>query len=122
MRRSPIGQERTARYQAEQEQARAFEQLLSLHRVDYWHVNLPMRSKAGWPDYTLFGDSWHAWVELKAVSPTTGRKGKVSAEQWQWKAIIERGGGEWMTFTLPRDLEDANAWLRAKTGRQVTFT
>ena len=122
MRRTPFGQKTTQRWQAEKEQMVAFEQLLFLHRVTFWHDYDARRSKKGWPDYALFGEGWHAFVELKATSPTTGRRGKVTAEQWQWKTIIEQGGAEWRTFTLPDDLDDVNDWLREKTGREVTLT
>ena len=113
------GGKRKASYQSEAEQARIFEQLLMLHRVDWWHVNLPMRSKAGFPDYCLFGDGWLAFAELKAVSVTTGRRGRLSAEQIRYRALIEGSGVEWRMFCLPPDLDEANDWLRAKTGVEV---
>jgi len=120
--RKPWGEERKGRYQAEAEQSRAFEDLLALHRVDWWHVNLPMRSKAGFPDYMLMGDGWLAFVELKAVSPTTGKTGRLSAEQIAFHERLHKAGAMVSVFVLPRDLEEANQWLKQFTGREVTFT
>jgi hypothetical protein len=62
-----------------------------------------------------------AFVELKATSAATGKRGRVSAAQRRYQASIEAAGGEWRTFCLPDDDRDVNAWLSAKTGRQVVF-
>lgn len=119
LRAQPWAQESKARYQAEAEQAEIFEGLLLLHGVDFWHNHDPRRSRAGWPDYAIFGAGWLAFVELKAVSPNTGRRGRLSAEQLRYQRVIEEAGAEWRVFCLPPDLGDANAWLREKTGREV---
>lgn len=114
-----FGTKRRAGYAAEAEQARIFEQLLMLHGLEWWHVNLPMRSRAGFPDYEIYGEGWHAWVELKARSPITGKQGKLSAEQRTFHARIERAAGEVQVFRLPDDWDLVDAWLMAKTGRRI---
>lgn len=117
--RSPFGVKRRAGYAAEADQARIFEQLLALHGLECWHVNLPMRSRAGFPDYEVYGDGWHAWVELKARSPLTGRMGKLTEEQRRFHARIERAAGEVQVFRLPDDWDLVDTWLCGKTGRQI---
>jgi len=119
LQRSPWGQKRRASYQAEAEYARTFEELLGLHRIFWWHVNLPMRSKAGHPDYEVWGDGWHAWIELKARNPLTGRIGKLSAEQRTFHEEIKRGAGEVVTFLLPDAWDEIDQWLIGHTGIEI---
>lgn len=119
LKRSTWGSKRRAGYAAEADQARIFEQLLLLHGLEWWHVNLPMRSRAGFPDYEIYGDGWIAWVELKARSPLTGKVGKLTSEQRAFHARIERGLGEVQVFRLPDDWDDVDAWLNAKTGKCI---
>lgn len=116
---SPIGEKKRAMVRTEEGLYPAWEQLLNLHRLDYWHNTIAQRSQPGWPDYTVFGDGWHAWVELKARSTTTGRMGKVSPAQLRYKETIERGGGEWVMFLLPDDWDRVDEWLNAKTGKDI---
>lgn len=116
---SSLSPKREAAYQAEAEQAREFEKLLALHRAEFWHVNLPMRSRAGFPDYMVWGDSWLGFVELKAVSPATGRRGRLSAEQLAFHESLLRAGHRVAVFVLPDDFPEANAWLKERTGRDV---
>lgn len=97
----------------------AWEQLLQLHRLDFWHNYSAQRSQPGWPDYTVFGDGWHAWVELKARNPVSGRRGKVSTDQLRYKETIEHGGGEWVTFLLPDQWHDVDLWLNLHTNRGI---
>lgn len=118
--RSPIGQKRRASERAETRvYGPALEELLHLHRLDFWHDTISQRSQPGWPDYTIFGDGWHAWLELKVRSPLTGRRGKVSDAQRRYQASIERGGGEWVSFVLPDDYDELDAWLNLKTGHSI---
>lgn len=121
-RRAPIGAEKKSRNLEEKVQAVAFEQLLHLHRCDFWHCTVAQRSQAGFPDYVIFGDGWLGFVELKARSRTTGKAGRVSAAQYRYKDAIEKAGVEWRTFLWPDEMEETNAWLASKTGRQVAFT
>ena len=117
MNRTPLGAAKRARQRTEEGFYPAFEDLLRLHHLDWWHNTIAQRSQPGWPDYTIFGDGWHAWVELKARSPITNRRGKVDAGQERYRASIEASGGEWMSFCLPDDWHDVDVWLNGHTRR-----
>lgn len=119
MKTAPIGQAKRAAVQWESEQAKTFEQLLGLHRLDFWHCTVAQRSQPGWPDYVIFGDKWMGFVELKARNQITGRRGKLSTGQYRYKDSIEAAGGEWRVFTLPDDWDWVDAWLNGHTGRQI---
>lgn len=119
LRRKPIGEARRANVQSEATYSRTFEELLRLHRCDWWHNYNAQRSQPGWPDYTIFGDGWHAWVELKARSTATNRRGKLSQGQLRYKETIEAGGGEWRSFTLPDDWDEVDEWLNNRTGKEI---
>lgn len=120
LRRTPFGQKKRAAYQAEAEQSRTFEELLNLHGLDFWHdFRTDRRSVAGFPDYVIFGIGWISFVELKARSPMTNRKGKVSTAQERYKASIEAGGGEWRTFCLPDEWDDVDKYLNARTHKGI---
>lgn len=119
MKASPIGAAKRARVQAEAAQAVTLEATFRLHRLDWWHCTIAQASQPGWPDYAVFGAGWHAFLELKARSPATNRKGKVDDGQRRYQASIERGGGEWVTFCLPDDWGEVDAWLNARTGHQI---
>lgn len=120
--RRPIGEGAKKREQAEAKQAREFEKLLMWHRCDFWHCTVAQASQPGYPDYTIFGDGWHAWVELKARAEGSRRAGVVSVTQRRYKASIEASGGEWRSFLWPDQMKETNDWLNAKTGRGVVFT
>lgn len=120
--RTAFGAKRRQSALDEAREARQFETLLLLHRLDFWHCNVAQRSQPGWPDYAIFGDQWLAFVELKATSSTTGRRGKVSAAQYRYKEAIEKAGGEWRTFCLPDDWEELHVWLRGHTGMAIYET
>ena len=115
LKRSPWGQKAKARYNAEALESRAFEDLLRIHGWDWWHVNLPMRSKAGFPDYMLMRDRL-VFVELKARNPLNDRVGKLSAEQMAFNDRLRRAGAEVHTFVLPDDYEQASRTLQRGTG------
>lgn len=117
--RQPIGEKKRAMVRTEESLYPAWEQLLNLHRLDYWHPAVSMRSQPGWPDYVVFGDSWLAFVELKARSSATGRRGKVSPAQERYRASIEAAGGEWRTFLLPDQWDDVDVWLNSHTGKEI---
>lgn len=93
----------------------ALEQLFHLHRLDYWHNTVAMRSQPGWPDYTLFGDQWLAFVEVKARQ-ASGRMGKLSPAQERYRASVLRAGAEYRVILLPDDWKETGEWLTAKTG------
>ncbi len=111
LQRSPWGQKAKARYNAEAQEARAFEDWLTLHRWWWWHVNLPQRSKAGFPDYVMFRERI-VWVELKARNPLNNRIGKVSLEQQRFHERIKEAGGEMYVFWLPDDWKLVHDALR----------
>src|SRR5690242_13619145 len=64
----------------------AFEDLLLSHGVEFFHPTTSHftrrhRGQKGYTDYTVFGDGWHAWAELKATSLATGRDGRLDPDQ-----------------------------------------
>lgn len=120
MRTSPIGATKRSNVQSEALYAKTFEELLHLHRLDFWHCTVAQRSQAGWPDYAIFGDGWLSFVELKARSLVTNKRGKVSAAQYRYKDSIEAAGAEWRTFCLPDDWAEVEAWLTGHTGRVIS--
>ena len=120
MNRSAIGAKTRARNNQEQQQARVLEDAFRVCGLDWWHNTITDKwTRAGWPDYTVFGVGWHAWLELKASNPETGARGKLMPEQRRWAETIEAGGGEWVTFCLPDDLDELYAWLYVKTGKRM---
>lgn len=118
-RRQPIGEKKRSIVRTEEGYYPAFEQLLHLHGIDFWHNTIAQRSQPGWPDFTVFGDGWHAWVELKARNLVSGRVGRVSKEQERWRDTIRAGGGEWLLFTLPDDWDRVDDWLNEKTHKNI---
>ena len=119
MKRTPMGEKKRAAVQWEAAYARSLEDLLQLHRLDFWHCTVSQRSQPGFPDYAIFGDGWLAFLELKARAGKTKKAGTVSVAQERYKAAIERAGGEWRTFLLPDDWGDVDVWLNSKTGRGI---
>lgn len=120
MKRSPIDngpKRKMVRW--EEMQYPAWEAVLRLHGLDFWHCQVAQRSQPGWPDYVVFGRNWLAFVELKATNLETGRRGKVSVAQERFKASIEAAGGEWRTFVLPNDNDDVDDWLNSHTGKGI---
>lgn len=97
----------------------AWEQLLNLHRLDYWHCRVAQASQPGWPDYCVMGDGWLAFVELKARIPVSGKAGKLSPAQMRYRASLEAAGAEYKLFTLPGDWPAVEDWLTGHTGRVV---
>lgn len=120
MKTSPIGVEKKSRIQWEAKYARTFEELLRLHRLDFWHCTVAQRSQPGWPDYVVFGDQWLSFVELKARS-LIGKKrmGVFSTGQERYKASIEAAGGEWRIFRLPDDWDAVDDWLCGHSGKEI---
>lgn len=101
----------------------AFEDLLLDHGCWFFHPTMSHytrrhRGQKDYPDYTVFGDGWHAFVELKATSLATGRDGRLTPGQKDYKDIIERGGGKHYVFTLPADWPLIDQWLIAHTGME----
>ena len=122
MRRAPFGAKKRAMVQTELAFYPTFENLLRLHGLDYWHCVTAQTSQPGWPDFAVFGQGWLAFVELKARSVATGRKGKVSPDQERWRDTIRDAGGEWQLFTLPDDWSELEDWLSGHTGKDIKGT
>ena len=122
MNRTAIGEKKRQRTQWEQRQARVVEDAFRWLHLDWWHntsAGLEFYYEDGWPDYAIFGDGWHAFMELKASNPETGVRGKLSAGQEKWRDIIVAGGGEWVSFCLPDDMDEFYDWLYEKTGKRM---
>jgi hypothetical protein len=107
------------RSRAEAVQSKTWEELLQLHKLDFWHCTVSQWSQAGWPDYVVFGDKWMGFVELKARSTTTNQAGRVSTGQRRYQASIQAAGGEWRHFLLPDDWQEVDEWLNSKTHREI---
>lgn len=120
--RQPIGQAKRTQVRTEEGLYPTWEALLNLHRLDYWHCTVAQRSQAGWPDYVVFGVRWLAFVELKARSVTTGRRGRLKVAQERYKASIEAAGGEYRVFTLPDEWDEVDEWLNGHTNRGIWGT
>lgn len=118
--KAPIGEAKRVTKHNEVEFYPAFERFMGLHRLDWWHCTVAQASQPGYPDYTIWGDGWHAWVELKARQ-ANNKAGTLSTAQKRYRASIERGAGEYMTFLLPDDIKPMEAWFTSHTGRVVAF-
>lgn len=91
--RTAFGAQKRQREQSEKRAAYLLEDLFRIHRLDFWHPTVSQMSQAGWPDYVVLGDGFHAFLELKASNAETGRRGKLSAAQHRYREAIERAGG-----------------------------
>lgn len=112
---SPFGEKKRAMVRTEEGLYPAWEELLRLHRLDFWHCTVAQRSQAGWPDYVVMGDGWLAFVELKATRQN-GTRGKLSPAQRRYKDAIEGAGAEYQVFLLPDQWDDVDLWLGSHTG------
>lgn len=100
----------------------AFEALLGLHGCTFFHptTNHLTRKRAGqkgWVDYTILGHGWHAFCELKARNPETGRAGKLDPDQERYRDEIIEADGEWRSFLLPDEWDAVEDWLTSHTGK-----
>lgn len=102
LRRSPMGEAKRASYIAEKDFQSMVEDLAALRGWTTWHVNLPMRSPFGFPDLVMFKDRI-VFAELKSRSPKTGRAGKLAPAQIEYAHIIQKAGGEYVTWLYPDD-------------------
>lgn len=119
LKRSAIGEKKRVMVRTEEGFYPAWEDELRLFGCDFWHPTISQRSQPGWPDYVVLGEGWHAFVELKARNLTTNRRGKVSTAQERYKDAIVLAGAEWHTFLLPDDWGEIDAWLTARTGKEI---
>ena len=85
------GAERNAAYQTEKQFQAQVERLLSLNGWYCWSVNLPQRSKAGFPDLLAIRERL-VWIELKVVRK--GGRGKVMPEQAAFHDMLRAAGQE----------------------------
>jgi hypothetical protein len=92
LKRTPMGTEKRHLYQTEREFQRQVEDYASLMGWYAWHDNLPMRSKAGFPD-CLFLAERAVWAELK-VYHSNGRRGRVMPEQENFHRMLRDAGQE----------------------------
>lgn len=122
MRTSPIGAKKRVMVQTEKTFYPTVERLLLLHGCDFWRCESNQRSQPGFPDYEIYGEGWHAWLEVKARSLATGRAGKLSPGQLRYKASIERGNGEYVHYLLPDEWALLENWLSFHTGKDIHGT
>lgn len=89
--RKPIGAARREAYQTEQAFQRQVEDLAAMLGWYTWHVNLPQRSKAGFPDILCLRERV-VWIELKVYRK--GGRGKVMPEQAAFHDMLRAAGQE----------------------------
>ena len=102
--RKPWGAEKRATYVAERDFQNMVEELAGYCGWTSFHLNLPMRSPAGFPDLVLFRDRI-VFAELKSRSPTTGKAGKLRPAQIDYQHTILHAGGEYYSWLYPDDWE-----------------
>lgn len=122
LKRSPVGAAKRAFVETEKTFYPVLEALFRLHGLDWWRCENNQRSQPGFPDYEVYGDGWHAWLEVKARSLTTGRAGRLSPAQQRYKASIERGAGEYVSTLLPDEWALIDDWLNGHTGKGIKGT
>lgn len=117
--RRPWAQKRLEGYETELAFQHRVTDLAELLGWYCWHVNLPMRSKAGFPDLLLIRERI-VWVELK-VWHAKGGRGKVMPEQEQFHELLRCAGGEVYVW-----FNDDDTWEEIKEvlsrGGQVVAT
>ena len=114
MRRTEWGAAKRASYLTEKQFQANVEELARDLGWTVFHLNLPMRSPAGFPDLVCFRERI-LFAELKARSPRTGRMGKLSPQQIEYAHTIQRAGGEYYAWLFPDDsLEDIASVLQGK--------
>jgi hypothetical protein len=72
--------------------------LCELLRLKWYHANLPIWDKRGWPDLVIGGRRGTIFRELKT------EKGTVTPDQAEWGALLEIAGISWGVWR-PRDLQ-----------------
>lgn len=107
LKRTGFGQTRRIGYQTEKAFQRQVEEFASLMGWFVWHDNLPMRSKAGFPD-CLFLAERAVWAELKVYS-TTGKAGRVMPEQERFHQMLRDAGQEIHVW-----YDDDDGWAEIK--------
>ena len=127
MARTPFGEKHREMVRTEEEFYPTIERLFGLHNLDFFHpttnhLTRKRKGQKGWVDYVVLGFGWHAFLEVKAVSRATGRKGKLDPEQERYKSAIEVAAGEYRTFLLPPQWDELEDWLVEHTGKAIRGT
>lgn len=104
LRRTPFGEAKRAAYQAEKAFQNQVEELAGYLGWYAWHINLPQRSKAGFPDCLLLRER-AVWIELKVHRK--GGRGKVMPEQQAFHEMLRLAGQEVYVF-----FNDDDDWQR----------
>lgn len=107
---SAIGAKRRETYISEAKFQAMVEELAVTCGWTAFHLNLPMRSPAGFPDLVMFRERI-VFAELKSRSPRTGRAGKLSPWQIEYAHTIQKAGGEYYSWLYPDDWEDVKVAL-----------
>lgn len=102
--RLKIGEAKRALYVSEKQFQQMVEELAFYCGWTTFHLNLPMRSPAGFPDLVCFRERI-VFAELKSRSPRTGRAGKLSPGQTEYANTIMKAGGEYYSWLYPDDWE-----------------
>lgn len=110
MRRAPWGEKRKETYISEREFQGMVEDLAATCGWTTFHLNLPMRSPAGFPDLVMFRERI-VFAELKSRSPRTGKPGKLSPWQIEYAHTIQKAGGEYYSWLYPDEWEDVKRVL-----------
>ena len=95
LKRSPWGEKRREAYQTERAFQDQVETLAGYLGWFAWHINLPQRSKAGFPDCLLIRERL-VWIELKVHRK--GGRGKVMPEQRAFHDMLRQAGQEVYVF------------------------
>lgn len=95
LRRSAWGADKRASYQTEKAFQAQVEDLAGYCGWYVWHVNLPQRSKAGFPDILALRERV-VWIELKVHRK--GGRGKVMPEQATFHTMLRTAGQEVYVF------------------------
>ncbi len=103
----PIGARRREVYQTEKAFQAQVEELAGYLGWYCWHINLPQRSKAGFPDILALRERV-IWIELKVRRK--GGRGKVMPEQAAFHELLRKAGQEVHVFW--NDDED---WEKLRT-------
>ena len=118
LKRTPFGAKKRELSQTEAAFQKQVEDLAGYLGWTSFHVRLPQRSPAGFPDLVLFRERI-IFAELKTRSPTTGRPGKLSPWQIDYAHTIFKAGGEYYSFLFPDDWEQVKEVL--SRGGKITL-
>lgn len=85
------------RSRAEADWQRDIERLAQANGWFVFHIYNASQSRPGFPDLVLIRERV-IWVELKARSTTTNRRGKLSPEQEMWRDMLKAAGQEYYVW------------------------